>query len=77
MDDQDISFQDLLKMQDIPGNLNTSINSSTGQLLIDFNLTSDFFQSVINSVDEMLHVGDLSNELVDLMHEGKYNSMFK
>jgi processed acidic surface protein len=77
MNNQDISFQNLLEMEDIPGNLYTSVYSNAGDLLIDFNLTSDFFQSVVNGWDEILHLGDLSNEFVDLLHEGKYNSMFK
>lgn len=78
MNNQDISFQKLLEMEDtIPGNLYTSVYSNTGDLLIDFNLTSDFFQSVVNGWDEILHLGELSNEFVDLLHEGKYNSMYK
>jgi processed acidic surface protein len=77
MNNQEISLQDLLEMGDITGNLYTSVYSNSGDLLIDFNLTSDFFQSVMNGWDEILHLGDLSNEFVDLVHEGKYKSMFK
>jgi processed acidic surface protein len=77
MNNQDISFQKLLELEDKSGNLYTSVYSNTGDLLIDFNITSDFFQSVVNGWDEILHLGDLSNEFVDLLHEGKYNSMYK
>jgi processed acidic surface protein len=77
MNNQDITLQDLIEKEDIPGNLYTSVYSNTGNLLIDFNLTSDFFQSVTNGLDEILHLGDLSNEFVDLTHEGKYKSVYK
>jgi processed acidic surface protein len=77
MNNKDLSLQDLLHMEDLPGDLYTSIYSKTGELLIDFNLTSDFFQSIINGWDDMLHIGDLSNEFVDLLHQNKYGSLFK
>jgi processed acidic surface protein len=70
---QDISLYKLLKMKEPPGNLFLSIYSNTGKLLVDFIVPSQFFDDVISGWDEMIDLGMLSDELVDYLHEEKYN----
>jgi processed acidic surface protein len=71
MNNKNISLNELLKMKEAPGNLYTAIYSKAGELLIDFTIPAEIFQGVINGWDEMLHLGELSNEFVDYLHEAK------
>jgi hypothetical protein len=53
--------------------ITTSIYSKIGELLMDFTIPSEFFQSIVDGWNQMLHLGDLSNKLVDYLHDQKYN----
>lgn len=74
LDNKEITLKDLLKMEDVPANLFTSIYSTAGELLIDFTIPADFFDTgeVIDEGEEMIHIGELSNEYTDYLHEEKY-----
>lgn len=73
MNNKDITLNNLLKMQEVPGTLMTSIYSKTGELLMDFTIPAEFFQSLVNGWNQILQLGDLSNELIDFLHDQKYN----
>jgi processed acidic surface protein len=78
--DQAVTLKDLLKMKEPPsGNLYTSVYSNAGELLIDFNIPKEYFESleVIEEGEDMIHLGELSNEYVDHMHEEKYEAARK
>jgi processed acidic surface protein len=78
--DQAVTLRDLLKMKEPPSsNLSASVYSNTGDLLIDFNIPKEYFESaeVIEEGEDMIHLGELSNEYVDHMHEEKYEDARK
>ncbi|WP_180960296.1 processed acidic surface protein [Neobacillus cucumis] len=76
---QAVTLKDLLKMEEPPaGNLSGSIYSSTsGELLIDFNIPKEYFESLEAVVEgeDMLHLGEISDDYVDHMHEEKYEDV--
>jgi processed acidic surface protein len=72
---QPVTLKDLLKMEEPPkGNLSGSIYSTSGELLMDFNIPKEFFDSleVVDNGEDMLHLGEISDDYVDHMHEEKY-----
>ncbi|TWD90207.1 processed acidic surface protein [Neobacillus bataviensis] len=72
---QPVTLKDLLKMEEPPkGNLSGSIFSSSGELLIDFNIPQEFFESldVVDNGEDLLHLGEISDDYVDHMHDKKY-----
>ncbi|MGF6949065.1 processed acidic surface protein [Neobacillus sp. B4I6] len=72
---QPVTLKDLLKMEEPPkGNLSGSIYSTSGELLMDFNIPKEFFDSleVVDNGENMLHLGEISDDYVDHMHEEKY-----
>ncbi|TDK61045.1 processed acidic surface protein [Bacillus salipaludis] len=71
---KDISLKNLLKMAEPPGNLYTGIYTKTGAPLIDFTLPAGFFEGLMAGYEEMLHLGELSDEFVDFLHQDKYNN---
>ncbi|WP_185806836.1 processed acidic surface protein [Bacillus sp. HMF5848] len=77
LDNKDISLNELLKMKEIPSTLYASIYSTAGELLIDFALPPEYFVTaeVIDEGEEMVHVGELSDDFVDHMHEEKYDEI--
>jgi hypothetical protein len=60
-------------MKEVPGPLTVSIYSTTGELLMDFTIPSEFFQSMVIGWNQILHLGGLANEFVDNLHNQKYN----
>ncbi|MBI0580800.1 processed acidic surface protein [Neobacillus cucumis] len=72
--DKDITLKDLLTMSEPPGNLYTGIYTKTGAPLIDFTLPAGFFEGLMAGYEEMLHLGELSDEFVDFLHQDKYNN---
>lgn len=76
VDNKEVSLKELLKMKEAPNNLFASVFSSAGELLIDFNVPAEFFDTgyVMDEGEEMIHVGELSDEYVDHMHEEKYDN---
>jgi processed acidic surface protein len=76
---KDISLKDLLRMKDAPENLYVSIFSNTGEPLIDFTVPAWVFESgdVFNDGEDMIHVGELSDEFIDHLHEEKYEDLNK
>jgi processed acidic surface protein len=79
INNKDVALNDLLKMNTVPGDLYTAIASKTGDPLMDFTVSIKFFQAMINAWEELVHLGKVSNELVDYLHNEKYNdsNMFK
>lgn len=73
MNNRNISLSDLLKLNQAPGNLYTAIYSKTGALLMDFVLPATFFEGMMNGWDQLLQLGQLSNQYVDYLHIQKYN----
>ncbi|WP_223593934.1 processed acidic surface protein [Neobacillus bataviensis] len=71
---QAVTLKDLLKMQEPPGNLSVSVFKTSGELLIDFNIPKEYFESLtaIDNGEDMLHLGEISDDYVDHMHEEKY-----
>ncbi|MCM3728923.1 processed acidic surface protein [Neobacillus cucumis] len=72
---QPVTLNDLLKMQEIPkGSLSGSVYSTSGELLFDFNIPQEFFESldVVDNGEDLLHLGEISDDYVDHMHEKKY-----
>ncbi|PFP23484.1 processed acidic surface protein [Bacillus sp. AFS073361] len=72
---QAVTLKDLLKMEEPPaGNLSGSIYSTSGELLIDFNIPKEYFESleVVDEGEDILHLGEISDDYVDHMHEEKY-----
>jgi processed acidic surface protein len=78
-DGQPVSLKDLLKMEEPPGHLFGSVYSTSGELLIDFNIPREFFESMEPLVDgeDLMHLGEISNDYVDHMHEEKYEDAQK
>lgn len=79
INNKNVTLKDLLKMKEAPSNLFASIYSKSGELLIDFTVPTDFFDTgyVLDEGEEMLHVGELSDEYVDHMHNEKYENADK
>jgi processed acidic surface protein len=79
INNKDVALNDLLKMNTVPGDLYTAIASKTGDPLMDFTVSIKFFQAMINAWEELVHLGKVSNELVDYLHNEKYNdsNLFK
>ncbi|MGG1678464.1 processed acidic surface protein [Neobacillus sp. NRS-1170] len=73
-DGKAVSLKDLLKMTEPPGSLSASVYSNSGDLLIDFNIPKSFFDSLegLMNGEDMLHLGEISDDYVDHMHEEKY-----
>ncbi|WP_338449969.1 processed acidic surface protein [Niallia oryzisoli] len=79
MNNKEITLTELLKMKEAPNNLYISVFSTAGELLIDFTLPAEFFETadVIDQGEDMIHVGELSDEYVDHMHDEKYKNAEK
>lgn len=72
---QAVTLNDLLKMEEPPkGNLSGSIYSTSGELLIDFTIPQQYFESldVVDNGEDLLHLGEISDDYVDHLHEKKY-----
>ncbi|WP_102345094.1 processed acidic surface protein [Bacillus sp. Marseille-P3661] len=72
-DNKEITLKELLKMEKLPKNLFISIYSKSGELLIDFTLPKWMYEleEMILEGEEMIHLGELSDEYVDYLHEEK------
>jgi processed acidic surface protein len=83
INNQEIALKELLKMKEPPTLLLVSVFSDMGELLMDFNVPEEFFETgeVMEEGEEMLDLGELSDEFVDHMHEEKHEnakgSMYK
>nr|WP_263324483.1 processed acidic surface protein [Neobacillus sp. Marseille-Q6967] len=79
INNKDVTLKELIQMTEAPENLYASVYSTTGELLIDFNVPAEFFETgeVIDEGEGMVHVGELSDEYVDHMHEEKYKNAEK
>jgi len=75
-DGKAVTLKDLLKMAEPPGNLSASVYSLSGDFLIDFNIPKSFFDSMegLMEGEDMLHLGEISDDYVDHMHEAKYEN---
>jgi len=72
---QSVALKDLLKMESPPkGNLSGSIYSTSGELLFDFNIPKEYMESLeaVYDGEDLLHIGEISDDYVDHMHEKKY-----
>lgn len=74
INNKDVTLKELLKMRDVPSDLYTRIYSNTGELLIDFTVPTEFFESAeaIDQGEDMIHIGEISDDYVDYMHNEKY-----
>ncbi|MFJ8256546.1 processed acidic surface protein [Peribacillus asahii] len=79
INNKDVTLKELLKMKEAPSNLYTSVYSTTGELLIDFSIPAEFFEAAeaIYEGEDMIHIGEISDEYVDHMHEEKYKNADK
>jgi processed acidic surface protein len=79
IDNKEVTLKELLKMEEAPNNLFVSIYSTSGELLIDFSMPAEFFETgdVMEKGEEIIHVGELSDEYVDHMHKEKYENAQK
>jgi processed acidic surface protein len=79
IDNKEVTLKELLKMEEAPNNLFVSIYSTSGELLIDFSMPAEFFETgdVMEEGEEIIHVGELSDEYVDHMHKEKYENAQK
>jgi processed acidic surface protein len=77
IDNEEIPLKDLLKMTEAPNNLTVDISSTDGEPLINFTIPSSFFETyeVIDEGEEMVDLGELSNEFTDHLHEEKYDDL--
>ncbi|WP_026564267.1 processed acidic surface protein [Bacillus sp. UNC41MFS5] len=78
-DGRAVTLKDLLKMKEPPGTLSGSVYSTSGELLIDFNIPKEFFESMeaLGDGEDMIHLGEISDDYVDHMHEEKYEDARK
>ena len=78
-DEKAVTLIDLLKMKEPPNNLSASVYSNSGELLIDFYIPKEFFESLegLAEGEDMLHLGEISDDYVDHMHEEKYDNALK
>jgi processed acidic surface protein len=79
VDGKAVTLKDLMKMQEPPGSLSASVYSISGELLIDFTIPKEYFESleVIEGEEDLLHLGEISDDYVDHMHEEKYEAAGK
>jgi processed acidic surface protein len=79
VDGKAITLKELFKLQEPPSSLSASVFDVSGNLLIDFTIPKDFFKSleVIDDAEDMLHLGEISDDYVDHMHEEKYDDAQK
>lgn len=79
VDGKAVTLKDLMKMQEPPGSLSASVYSISGELLIDFTIPKEYFESleVIEAEEDLLHLGEISDDYVDHMHEEKYEAAGK
>jgi processed acidic surface protein len=77
VNDQAVTLKDLLKMEEPPAaNLSGSIYTTSGELLLDFNIPKEYFETleVVDEGEDMLHIGEISDDYVDHRHEEKYKA---
>jgi processed acidic surface protein len=71
---KDVTFEELLEMEEAPELVYASVYSAAGEQLLNFSVPSEFFETMmfINEAEDLIHMGELSDEYVDNMHESKY-----
>jgi processed acidic surface protein len=76
IENKELTLKELLKLKEVPGSLYTKIYSTKGELLIDFTVPAEFFETAetIDQGEDMIHVGELSDEYTDHMHDEKYKN---
>ena len=74
LNNKEISIADLLKLNE-PGNLYTSILAKTGEPLLDFTISAEFFEGIMSGWEALVHIGELANEFVDFLHDQKYDDL--
>jgi processed acidic surface protein len=79
VDGKPATLKDLLKMQETPNSLSASVYDLSGNLLIDFTIPKEFFEELeaVEGGEDMLHLGEISDDYVDHMHEEKYEQAQK
>lgn len=73
MNNQAVSLKQLLAMKEINADIAVSIFAKSGELLMDYKVPQTFIESLmaLDEGEELLHVGELSDEYVDHMHDEK------
>lgn len=74
VDNKDVTLQELLQMKEAPDHVYASIYSTAGERLLNFSVPAEFFETMmfVNEAEALIHMGELSDEYVDSMHEKKY-----
>ena len=74
-----VTLKDLLQMEEPPSSLSGSVYSTSGELLLDFTIPKEYFESLggIENGEDMLHIGEISDDYVDHMHEEKHEQARK
>lgn len=71
---KDVTLDELLEMKEAPNHVYASVYSAAGEQLLNFSVPAEFFETMmfINEAEALIHMGELSDEYVDSMHEKKY-----
>lgn len=79
VDGKAVMLKDLMKMEKPPGSLSASIYDISGNLLMDLTIPKEFFEDLeaVKEGEDMLHLGEISDDYVDHMHEEKYENARK
>jgi processed acidic surface protein len=79
VDGKAVTLKDLMKMEKPPGSLSASIYDISGNLLMDLTIPKEFFEDleVVEEGENMLHLGEISDDYVDHMHEEKQEAAQK
>lgn len=76
---QAFTLKDLMKMEEAPSSFSASVYDLSGNILIDFTIPKEFFEDLeaIEEGEDMFHLGEISDNYVDHMHEEKYEDAQK
>ena len=79
VDGKAVTLKDLMKMEKPPGSFSASIYDISGNLLMDLTIPKEFFEDLeaVEEGEDMLHLGEISDDYVDHMHKEKYENAQK
>lgn len=79
VDGKAVTLKDFMKMEKPPGSISASIYDISGNLLMDLTIPKEFFEDLeaVEEGEDMLHLGEISDDYVDHMHKEKYENVQK
>jgi len=79
VDGKAVTLKDLMKMEKPPGSFSASIYDISGNLLMDLTIPKEFFENLeaVEEGEDLLHLGEISDDYVDHMHKEKYENAQK